>query len=107
MAKQTTHQRKYQRLLKISVSTLAVGILTAAPLPQPVSSFLVSTAHARGENPCGPASRGENPCAPSERGENPCAPASRGENPCAPSERGENPCAPASRGENPCAPADR
>ncbi len=102
-----TKQNRHRRLLAISVPTLAVGILGAAPLPQPLSSLLIPAAYARGENPCAPAMRGGNPCAPASRGENPCAPASRGENPCAPASRGENPCAPASRGENPCAPAGR
>jgi hypothetical protein len=98
---------RHRRLLAMSVPALAVGVFGVAPLPEPVASWLVPAAMARGENPCAPAARGENPCAPAVRGENPCAPAARGENPCAPAARGENPCAPAVRGENPCAPAAR
>jgi len=95
--KVATQPNKRRRLLALSVPTLAIGILGAAPLPQPLSSLVLPVAMARGENPCAPASRGANPCAPASRGANPCAPASRGANPCAPASRGANPCAPASR----------
>jgi len=98
---------KRRRLLTLSLPALAVGILGAGAMPEPLASFFIPAAEARGENPCAPAARGENPCAPAARGENPCAPAAHGENPCAPATRGENPCAPAARGGNPCAPASR
>jgi hypothetical protein len=88
---------KRRLLLNVSLPALAIGMLGGGAMPEPIASFLMPVAEARGENPCAPAARGENPCAPAARGENPCAPAGRGENPCAPAGRGENPCAPARR----------
>ncbi|MBN2855522.1 MAG: hypothetical protein JXK51_04705 [Halothiobacillaceae bacterium] len=99
---------KSRRFLAVSIPALAVAMSGAAILPSPIDALsVIPAAHARGDNPCAPASRGANPCAPASRGANPCAPASRGANPCAPASRGANPCAPASRGANPCAPGGR
>ncbi|HQT43603.1 MAG TPA: hypothetical protein PLD79_06360, partial [Halothiobacillus sp.] len=63
---------KSRRFLAVSIPALAVAMSGAAILPSPMDALsIIPAAHARGDNPCAPASRGANPCAPASRGANP------------------------------------